>query len=50
MVGSAIYGRKAEGAMSLGAGAGREWAVRETFLRKKDESDPPSSSIAMERM
>lgn len=36
--------------MSLGAGAGREWAVRETFLRKKDESDPPSSSIAMERM
>lgn len=52
MVSNATYGRKAEDAVSResGAGAGGEWVVRESFLRKKDEEDLSRKSTGKERI
>lgn len=52
MVRNATYGKKADGAMGCesGAGAGGEWVVRESFLRKKDEEDLSRKSAGKERI
>lgn len=49
MVGSALYGRKAAGAVSLGAGAGGERVVRESFPEEEGWIRPVQEKCSKER-